>query len=68
MIIMIIIIVMTVQIVYIVDELYCSGTEFDIIFKPLGNCIMFEIKYNCVMFELIGQPYFNLKRNNRQNV
>ena len=44
-----------------------------IIFKPLGSCMIFEIKYICsfryatanfVILELIGQPYFDLKRNN----
>ena len=47
---------------------FSSGTEFEIIFKPLGYCIIFEIKYNLVILELIGQPYFYLKRNNSQNV
>ena len=45
---------------------FSSGTEFEIIFKPLGKYIIFEIKYNFVILELIGQPYFDLKRNNSQ--
>ena len=36
---------------------FSSGTEFSIIFKPLGNCMIFKIKYNFVILELIGQPY-----------
>ena len=48
---------------------FSSGTEFLIIFKPLGNCNMiFKIKYNFVILELIGQPYFDLKQNNSKNV
>ena len=46
---------------------FSSGTEFQIIFKPLGNCMIFKIKYNFVILELIGQPYFDLKRNNSKN-
>ena len=34
----------------------------------MGKCIIFEIKYNLVNLELIGHPYFDLKRNNSQNV
>ena len=30
--------------------------------------MIFEIKYNFVILELIGQPYFDLKRNNSKNV
>ena len=30
----------------------------------MGNCMIFDIKYNFVILELIGQPYFDLKRNN----
>ena len=41
--------------------LFSSGTEFEIIFQPLGNCIIFEIKYNFVILELIGQPFFLFK-------
>ena len=26
--------------------------------------MIFKINYNCVILELIGQPYFDLKRNN----
>ena len=26
--------------------------------------MIFDIKYNFVILELIGQPYFDLKRNN----
>ena len=26
--------------------------------------MIFKIKYNLVILELIGQPYFDLKRNN----
>ena len=49
---------------------FSSGTEFEIIFKPLGNCMIFKIKYNFVILELIGQPYFDLKQNtcNSKNV
>ena len=47
---------------------FSSGTEFKIIFKPLGNCMIFKIKYNFVILELIGQPYFDLKRNNSKNL
>ena len=47
---------------------FSSGTEFYIIFKPLGNCMIFKIKYNIVILELIGQPYFDLKRNNRKKI
>ena len=47
---------------------FSSGTEFEIIFEPLGSCIIFEIKYNFVILELIGQPYFDLKQNNSKNV
>ena len=28
----------------------------------------FKIKYNLVILELIGQSYFDLKRNNNKNV
>ena len=47
---------------------FSSGTEFLIIFKPLGNCMIFKINCNFVILELIGQPYFDLKRNNSKNV
>merc|ERR1712074_453515 len=47
---------------------FSSGTKFLIIFKPLGNCMIFKIKYNFVILELIGQPYFDLKRNHSKNV
>ena len=47
---------------------FSSGTEFYIIFKPPGNCMIFQIKYNFVILELIGQPYFYLKQNNSKNV
>ena len=30
--------------------------------------MIFKIKYNFVILELIGQPYFDLKRNNNKNV
>ena len=30
--------------------------------------MIFKIKYNFVILELIGQPYFDLKRNNSKNV
>ena len=30
--------------------------------------MIFQIKYNFVILELIGQPYFDLKRNNSKNV
>ena len=30
--------------------------------------MIFKIKYNFVILKLIGQPYFDLKRNNRKNV
>ena len=30
--------------------------------------MMVKIKYNIVILELIGQPYFDLKRNNSKNV
>ena len=29
--------------------------------------MIFKIKYNLVNLELIGQPYFDLKRNNSKN-
>ena len=51
-----------------VKGMFSSGTEFQIIFKPLGNCMTFKLKYNFVILELIGQPNFDLKRNNSQNV
>ena len=47
---------------------FSSGTEFLIILKALGNCMIFNIKYNIVILELIGQPYFDLKRNHSKNV
>ena len=47
---------------------FSSGTEFSIIFKPLGNYMIFKIKYNFVIWEFIGQPYFDLKWNNSKNV
>ena len=28
---------------------FSSGTEFQINFKPLGNCMIFKIKYNFVI-------------------
>ena len=30
--------------------------------------MIFKIKYNFVILELIGQPYFDLKRNNSKNL
>ena len=30
--------------------------------------MILKIKYNVVILELIGQPYFDLKRNNSKNV
>ena len=30
--------------------------------------MILKIKYNFVILELIGQPYFDLKRNNSKNV
>ena len=34
----------------------------------LGNCMISKIKYNFVILELIGQLYFDLKRNNSKNL
>ena len=47
---------------------FSSGTEFLIIFRPLGNCMIFKIKYNVVILELIVQLYFDLKRNKSKHV
>ena len=50
---------------------FSSGTEFEILFKPLVSlvdCMIFKSKYNFVIFELIGQPYCDLERNNSKNV
>ena len=33
-----------------------------------SNCMIFKIKYNFVILELIGRPYFDLKRNNSKKV
>ena len=30
--------------------------------------MLFKIKYNFVILELVGQPYFDLKRNNSKNL
>ena len=42
---------------------FSSGTEFQIIFKPLADCMIFKSKYNFVILELIGQPCCDLQRN-----
>ena len=47
---------------------FSRGTEFEIIFKSLVDCMIFKLEYNLVILELIGQPVCDLEQNNSKNV